>query len=108
LLYGSDFGQLQNIPHITANRWMIKLLLAYGCTKEEIRTVFQVTGAKLLGLEPPAPLGTQVHPGGVPLEQRRYLGHPQADPHARRLAHGIYPIAPTPDSTPDRNAACLC
>jgi hypothetical protein len=56
LLYGSDFGQLQNFPHIVANRWMIKLLLAYGCTKEEIRTVFQETGAKLLGLEWPPPI----------------------------------------------------
>src|SRR5581483_11908475 len=57
LLYGSDFGQLQNFPHVVANRWMIKLLLAYGCSKEEIRTVFQVTGCKLLGIDPPPPLG---------------------------------------------------
>jgi hypothetical protein len=108
LLYGSDFGQLQNFPHITANRWMVKLLLAYGCTREEIRTVFQVTGAKLLGLDPPAPLGTPVHPGRLETEQQRYVGHPQADPYARRRAHGIYPIAPTPNSTPDKDAACLC
>jgi uncharacterized protein DUF6282 len=108
LLYGSDFGQLQNFPHIVANRWMIKLLLAYGCTKEEIRTVFQVTGAKLLGLDPPPPLGTPVHPGRVTPQEQPYLGYPQADPHARRHAHGIYPIAPTPNSHPDKDAVCLC
>ncbi len=110
LLYGSDFGQLQNFPHIVANRWMIKLLLAYGCTKDEIRTVFQVTGARLLGLPDPPPLGTPVHPGlpqGVS-EEKRYVGYPQADPHARQHAHGIYPIAPTPNGSPDKDAACLC
>src|SRR5919198_1488146 len=86
LVYGSDFGQLQNFPHIVANRWMIKLLLAYGCTKEEIRTVFQVSGAKLLGLDPPPPLGTPVHPGRPEpdrQERARFAGHPQADPRAR-------------------------
>lgn len=109
LVYGSDFGQLQNFPHIVANRWMIKLLLAYGCTKEEIRTVFQVTPARLLGLEDPPPLGTPVHPGRPPIqEERSYVGHPQADPHARRHAHGIWPIAPTPKSGPDPDSACLC
>jgi hypothetical protein len=108
LLYGSDFGQLQNFPHIVANRWMIKLLLAYGCTKDEIRTVFQVTGANLLGIDPPPPLGTPVHPGHVETQEHRYVGHPQADPHARQHAHGIYPIAPTPNNRPDKDAVCLC
>ena len=109
LVYGSDFGQLQNFPHITANRWMIKLLLAYGCTKEEISRVFRETPAKLIGLDPPTPLGTNVHPGiQTPVEERRYVGHPQADPHARLHAHGISPIAPTPNSHPDPEAACLC
>jgi Family of unknown function (DUF6282) len=109
LVYGSDFGQLQNFPHIVANRWMIKLLLAYGCTKEEIRTVFQVTPAKLLGLEPPPPLGTPVHPGRPSAgEERRYVGHPQADPNARRHAHAVWPAAPIPNATPDEDAACLC
>ncbi len=110
LLYGSDFGQLQNFPHIVANRWMIKLLLAYGVTKEEIRTVFQVTGARLLGLPDPPPLGAPVHPG-IPqgaADEKRYVGYPQADPHARRHSHGIFPIAPVPNSTPDKDAACLC
>ena len=109
LVYGSDFGQLQNFPHIVANRWMVKLLLAYGCTKEEIRTVFQVTPARLLGLEPPPPLGTSVHPGrGTGAEERRYVGHPQADPNARRHAHAIWPAAPIPNPNPDPDAACLC
>jgi hypothetical protein len=85
LLYGSDFGQLQNFPHIIANRWMIKLLLAYGCTKEEIRTVFQETGAKLLGLPYPSPDAPKVAPS--------YFGHPQLQ---------------APNSKPDPDSACLC
>jgi hypothetical protein len=109
LLYGSDFGQLQNFPHITANRWMIKLLLAYGVTREELRQVFQVTGARLLGLEDPPPLGTPVHPPmATEFAEQRFVGHPQADPHARHHAHGIWPIAPTPNSAVDPDAACLC
>lgn len=109
LIYGSDFGQLQNFPHIVANRWMAKLLLAYGVTKEEIRQVFQVTGARLLGLPDPPELGTPPHPGSEPVpEERQFRGHPQADPHARRSAHAIWPIAPTPNSKPDPNDACLC
>jgi hypothetical protein len=92
LLYGSDFGQLQNFPHVTANRWMIKLLLAYGCTKEELRQVFQVTGARLLGLEEPPPLGTPGHPGQEQeFSEQRFVGYPQADPHARQYAHGMWP-----------------
>ena len=87
---------------------MIKLLLAYGCTKEEIRTVFSVTGAKLLGLEPPAPLGAPVHPGHEPRSEHRFVGHPQADPGARRHAHGAGPRAPTPRSGNDPDDACLC
>lgn len=87
LLYGSDFGQLQNIPHVVANRWMIKLLLAYGCTKDEIRTVFQVTGAKLLGLEPPPPLGTPVQLPDRP--RLGAVGYPQGALDARARAHGF-------------------
>src|SRR6185503_3129878 len=95
LLYGSDFGQLQNFPHIVANRWMVKLLLAYGVSKEEIRQCFQVTGARLLGLPDPPELGTPPHPGSAPVpEAQQYRGYPQGDPHARRSAHAIWPIAP--------------
>ena len=67
--------------------------------------------AKLLGIDPPPPLGTPVHPGHVEPQEQRYVGHPQADPHARRHAHGVYgidPIAPTPNSRPDKDAVCLC
>jgi hypothetical protein len=98
LLYGSDFGQLQNFPHIVANRWMVKLLLAYGCTREEIRTVFQETGAELLGLPPPPPLGAPVHPSRQRAERHaddRYTGYPQARAEARAHAHGLPgPAAP--------------
>jgi hypothetical protein len=115
LQYGSDFGQLQNFPHIVANRWMIKLLLAYGVSKEEIRTVFQVTAARLLGLPDPPPLGTPVHPGRPDTaDERRYTGYPQGDPNARRRAHGmgiysVHPAAPVPNGgRVDPDGACLC
>jgi Family of unknown function (DUF6282) len=55
LVYGSDFGQLQNFPHLVANRWMIKQLLTWGCTRDQVRTVFQETPARLLGLPWPPP-----------------------------------------------------
>jgi len=42
------------------------------------------------------------------LDERRYVGHPQADPHARRDAHGTSVAAPTPKTTPDKDGACLC
>jgi hypothetical protein len=88
-VYGSDFGQLQNFPHIVANRWMIKLLLSYGCTKDELYQVFQVSPAQHLGLEPPPPLGTPAHPGWpAHAEFRQHAGHPQGDPQARERAHG--------------------
>ncbi len=89
VVYGSDFGQLQNVPHIIGNRWMIKLLFAYGCTKEELYQVFQATPAEHLGIEPPPPLGTPAHPGWPRhSDEKRYVGHPQADPSARARAHG--------------------
>ena len=101
LVYGSDLGQLQNFPHTIGNRWMIKLLLAYGCTKEELYTVFQVTPARHLGLEPPPPLGTPAHPGWPPHGSGpSYAGYPQADPSARARSHGTHrPAArPVPDT----------
>ncbi|BAS28230.1 hypothetical protein LIP_2389 [Limnochorda pilosa] len=51
LVYGSDFGQIHNPPHVAANRWMIQMLLAYGVSKEDVRKVFQTTPARHLGLE---------------------------------------------------------
>jgi len=87
-LYGSDYGQFQNFPHIVANRWMIKVLLSYGCSKDELYQVFQVSPAEHLGLEPPPPLGTPAHPGWPPhSDSRLYAGHPQADPQARARSH---------------------
>ena len=91
VVYGSDYGQLQNFPHIVGNRWMIKLLLAYGCTKEELYQVFQVTPSKHIGVEPPPALGTPAHPGWPRHdESRKYSGHPQGDPQARERAHARY------------------
>jgi hypothetical protein len=91
VVYGSDYGQLQNFPHIAANRWMIKLLLAYGCTKEELYQVFQVTPSRHIGVEPPPELGTPAHPGWPRHDaQRSYRGHPQGDPQARARAHGAW------------------
>ncbi|HUY74098.1 MAG TPA: DUF6282 family protein [Candidatus Dormibacteraeota bacterium] len=103
-IYGSDYDQLQNPPPITANRWMIKLLLSYGCTAQELYQVFQVTPAEHLGLEPPPPLGTPAHPGWPPHSQfRHHAGHPQGDPQARDRAHNRW--APTRDERvlPEQN-----
>lgn len=94
-VYGSDFTQLQNPPPITANRWMVKLLLSYGCTKEELYQLFQVSPAQHLGLEPPPPLGTPAHPGWpAHSEFRHHAGHPQGDPQARARAHGRWTPGP--------------
>ena len=51
LVYGSDYGQVHNPPHLVGTRWMVKLLAAYGATKEELVKVFQTTPAKHLELE---------------------------------------------------------
>lgn len=50
-VYGSDFGQIQNPPHIIGTRWMIQTLLSFGITKEEIIKIFHTNPAKHLGLE---------------------------------------------------------
>lgn len=91
LVYGSDLGQLQNLPHAVMNRWMVKLLYAYGCTKQELVQVFQTTPARLLGLEPSA----EVRPDGAAERSEGYRGYPQADPESRRRAHGWRPPSPT-------------
>lgn len=54
LVYGSDFGQLQNFSHVLAARWFIKVLLAYGATRQEIVKIFKVNPARHLGLAPPS------------------------------------------------------
>ncbi len=51
IVYGSDYGQIHNPPHVVGTRWLIKLLLSYGATKDEVRKVMQETPAKHLGLD---------------------------------------------------------
>ena len=51
LVYGSDFGQLQNFSHVLAARWFIKVLLAYGATRQEIVKIFKINTARHIGLE---------------------------------------------------------
>jgi len=51
IVYGSDYGQIHNPPHVVGTRWLIKLLLSYGATIEEVRKVMQETPTKHLGLE---------------------------------------------------------
>lgn len=50
-VYGSDFGQIHNPPHIVGDRWMIQMLLAYGATKEQIIKIFRTNPAKHLDLD---------------------------------------------------------
>ncbi|MGQ0570406.1 MAG: DUF6282 family protein [Armatimonadota bacterium] len=50
LVYGSDFGQLQNFSHVLAAKWFIKVLLAYGATREEIVKIFTTNTARHIGL----------------------------------------------------------
>jgi len=50
-VYGSDYGQIHNPPHVVGTRWIIKLLLSYGATIEEVRQVFQEAPARHLGLD---------------------------------------------------------
>lgn len=52
LVYGSDFGQLQNFSHVLGARWFIKVLLAYGATRQEISKIFKINTARHIGLEP--------------------------------------------------------
>lgn len=51
IVYGSDYGQIHNPPHVVGTRWLIKLLLSYGATKDEARKVMQETPAKHLGID---------------------------------------------------------
>jgi hypothetical protein len=50
-VYGSDYGQVHNPPHVVGTRWLIKLLLAYGATNEEVQQIFQISPAEHLGLK---------------------------------------------------------
>ncbi len=40
-VYGSDLGQIHNPSHAVVTRWFVKLLLAYGATKDEIGLAFK-------------------------------------------------------------------
>ncbi|MBW1962830.1 MAG: amidohydrolase family protein [Deltaproteobacteria bacterium] len=51
IVYGSDYGQVHNPPHVVGIRWVVKLLLSYGATSEEVRKVLQQTPARHLGLD---------------------------------------------------------
>jgi imidazolonepropionase-like amidohydrolase len=50
MVWGSDSGQIQNPTHIEGMRWMIRVLLAYGITKEEVTNIFKTNPAKHLGI----------------------------------------------------------
>ena len=50
-VYGSDYGQVHNPSHVVGTRWLIKLLLAYGATTEEVQQIFQISPAEHLGLK---------------------------------------------------------
>lgn len=93
-VHGSDIGQLHNLPHSLMNRWMVKLLFAYGCTKEQLQAVFGDSPAALLGLEPPV----RVVDPMAEASRLRALGYPQADPHARLRAHGIRVPSPSAET----------
>jgi hypothetical protein len=40
MVYGSDSGQIQNPTHMEGTKWLIRILLAYGVTENEIRKIF--------------------------------------------------------------------
>ena len=50
MVWGSDSGQIQNPTNIEGQRWMIRVLLAYGITKEEITRIFKTNPAEHLGI----------------------------------------------------------
>jgi hypothetical protein len=51
MIWGSDSGQIHNPTHIEGMRWFIKVLLAYGITKEEVEKIIKINPANHLGLE---------------------------------------------------------
>ena len=46
----SDSGQIQNPTHIEGMKWLIRVLLAYGITKEQVTKIFKTNPAKHLGI----------------------------------------------------------
>ena len=51
LVWASDSGQIHNPTHLEGMRWFVKVLLAYGITKEEIEKIIKKNPAKHLGLD---------------------------------------------------------
>ena len=51
MIWGSDSGQIQNPTEVEGQNWMIRVLLAYGFTEEEITRIFKTNPAKHLGIE---------------------------------------------------------
>jgi imidazolonepropionase-like amidohydrolase len=50
MVLGSDSGQIQNPIHIEGMKWLIRVLLAYGITKEKIIKIFKTNPAAHLGI----------------------------------------------------------
>jgi len=50
MIWGSDSGQIQNPTSVEGQRWMLRILLAYGITKEEITKIFKTNPARHLGI----------------------------------------------------------
>lgn len=50
MVLGTDSGQIQNPTHIEGMKWLIRVLLAYGITKEELTKILKANPAALLGI----------------------------------------------------------
>lgn len=50
MVLGTDSGQIQNPTHIEGLRWLTRVLLAYGITKEELTKIYKTNAAALLGI----------------------------------------------------------
>jgi len=50
MVLGSSSGQIQNPTHIEGMKWMIRVLLSYGITKEEVTKIFKTNPAAHLGI----------------------------------------------------------
>lgn len=76
---------------------MIKLLLAYGCTKEELYKVFVVTPAKHIGIERPPELGVPARQAGPAMTpSASTAATSRATPRPRPACTAITPHPPRP------------
>ncbi len=50
MVFCSDSGQIQNPTHIESMKWMIRVLLSYGITREEVTKIFKTNPAAHLGI----------------------------------------------------------